>query len=603
MIQTSETFKPLLDTAPGKLHLLLADGTWVPPAAVKSAEWSGGSNSGDDITLGSTVAARLKVLLDRAELAGLDLADARITASLTLEGAVDEIPWGILQVDSIDGDDDTVEISAADAMLWAFNTQYALDDATLGFDWSAGVDGEVLLQAICEACGVTLGTTGLPEIKLTNVDATGYTYREVIAFLACMWGRFARIDGRGQLVLQWYTAADRPIAPDRYYDGELVKADYIYTIRYIKCYVEPLEETLTVGDPTQAQGIYIQCPWMTPEYLQAVWEAVGGFNYRPVSELGFLGDPRLEPGDVVEVTDRDGLFHTVPCMTLRHEFDGGLISTITAVGKSQSASEHDYMGPVTRQIERAAANIKATLIKYQDRIEARVETTEGDITQLQQTSDQIQARVEDNEGAITDLQLNAAGLEARVEGTEEDVAALKMTAGQVSLTVSTQDGTLSTTIDAKTWEAIYKTLSGDVASGFYFDFALGRFVYDGTGVFRSEDGTSYIQINNDGLSLFADSGAGEVVEKLRVGFTSSGGVDYPYILLGSGDNAGYSGLIKKFYDGLFLGNAYALNAAGNFEPQSNYAGIFVDTLNGKTYVVEGPNKRNVYTGEAIAKFK
>lgn len=583
MIQTSETFNALLDTAPGKLHLLLADGTWVPPAAVKSAEWSGGSNSGDDITLGSTVAARLKVELDRAELAGLDLADARITASLTLEGAVDEIPWGILQVDSIDGDDDTVEISAADAMLWAFNTQYALDDATLGFDWSAGVDGEVLLQAICEACGVTLGTTGLPEIKLTNVDATGYTYREVIAFLACMWGRFARIDGRGQLVLQWYTAADRPIAPDRYYDGELVKADYIYTIRYIKCYVEPLEETLTVGDATQAQGIYIKCPWMTPEYLQAVWEAVGGFNYRPVSELGFLGDPRLEPGDVVEVTDRDGLFHTVPCMTLRHEFDGGLISTITAVGKSQSASEHDYMGPVTRQIERAAANIKATLIKYQDRIEARVETTEG---------------------AITDLQLNAAGLEARVDGTEEDVAALKMTAGQVSLTVSTQDGTLSTTIDAKTWEAIYKTLSGDVASGFYFDFALGRFVYDGTGVFRSTDGNAYIEINNDGLSLYANSGTGDVVEKIRVGFTSNAGIDYPYVLLGNGDNSEYAGLIKKFYDGLWLGNAYALDAGGNFEPQAGYAGIFVDTLfRKKAFVVEGTSMQNLYTGEAIARFK
>lgn len=389
MIQTSAAFAALIDTAPSQLRLTLADGTQIPTAAVKSAEWSGGSNAGDDITLGSTVAAQLKVVLDRVELGATALADTRLTAALTLEGADDQIPWGVLQVDDVDSDDDTVTITACDAMIWAFNTAYALDDAAFGFDWAAGVDGETLLQAICTACGVTLGTVGLPPITLTLVDAAGYTYRAVIAFLACMWGRFARIDGRGRLVLQWYTAADRPISAARYYEGELTKADYIYTVGYLKCYVEPLEETLEIGDTSSAQGIYIKCPWMTPERLAAVWAVLGGFSYRPVSGLRFLGDPRLEPGDVLQVTDLDGTVHTVPCMTLRHEFDGGLISEITAVGKSVSASEQDYQGPVTREIERAVQNIKVSLIKYQDRIEATVEDLEGNLSKVEQTVDSI----------------------------------------------------------------------------------------------------------------------------------------------------------------------------------------------------------------------
>ncbi len=395
MIQTSAAFAALIDIAPSRLHLTLSDGTLLPAAAVKSAEWSGGANAGDDITLGSTVATKLKVTLDRAALGAVSLADARLTATLTLaDGADDEIPLGVLQVDDVDGDDDTIAITACDAMLWAFDTPYALDDAALGFDWESGVDAETLLKAICDACGVELETGGLPAATLQYVDASGYTYREILAFLACLWGRFARFNGRGKLVLQWYASADRPIGPERYYEGELTKADYGYTVGYIKCYVEPLEETLAAGDTTQPQGIYIKCPWMTHERLQAIWADIGGFAYRPVSGLRCLGDPRLEPGDVLQVTDRDGTTYTVPVMTLSHEYDGGLISEITAAGKSVSASDKDYEGPVTRYIERAVQSVKTSLIKYQDRIESKVEALDGSMeSRIEQKLDEISLTV------------------------------------------------------------------------------------------------------------------------------------------------------------------------------------------------------------------
>ena len=393
MIHTSDAFAALIDIAPEQLHLVLSDDTEIPQSAIKKASWSRGSNAGDDITLGSTVAARLQVELDMASMGGVELADARITASLTITGADDVLPVAVLQVSDLDSDDDIITAEASDAMIYAFSVAYALDDAALGFDFSTGVDGETLLQAICNACGVPLGTTGLPPVTLTNVDASGYTYREVIAFLACLWGRFARINSRGELVLQWYTAADRLIPPTRYYQGELKKADYAYTVSYIKCYCEPLEETMTAGDTSKAQGIYIECPWMTPERLRVIYQEIGGFAYRPVSGLRFLGDPRLEPGDVLQVTDRDGTTYTVPVMTLQQEYDGGLITQISAAGKSISASKNDYDGPVTREIKKAVRGIKTSLVKLEDRIVSRVEDTEGHVTQIQQTVDGITLEV------------------------------------------------------------------------------------------------------------------------------------------------------------------------------------------------------------------
>lgn len=342
MLQTSDAFAALIDTAPENLHLTLPDGTEIPQTAIQSAYWVGGTNAGDDITLGSTVALQLQAELRRSELGDLDLTDTRLTATLTITGADDILPVAVLQVDKPNSDDDTVTIVACDAMIYAFSVEYALDDTALGFDWEAGVDGETLLQAICEVCGIPLATTGLTPVTLTDYTPSGLTYREVIAYLSCLWGRFARINGKGELVLGWYTAADRPVPPTRYYQGELKKSDYSYTIGYIKCYCETLEETMTAGDSSAAQGIYIECPWMTPARLREIFQEIGGMEYRPVSELRFLGDPRLEPGDVLQVTDRDGTTYTVPVMTLRQEYDGGLISQITAVGKSVNTTSDSY---------------------------------------------------------------------------------------------------------------------------------------------------------------------------------------------------------------------------------------------------------------------
>lgn len=395
MLVTSGSFAALMDVNPYTMHLTLSDGSEVPREAIRTAKWSGGSNAGDDITFGSTVAGHMEMELDRTKLGSIDLTDAMLAVTLTLEGAEDELPVAVLQVTDIDGDDDTLTISAGDAMLFAFSAQYDLDDAALGFDWNSGVDGMTLLDAICGRCGVTLRTTDLPAITLSLVNAEGYTYREVIAFLACMWGCFARIDGEGQLVLRWYSAVERPVTSGRYYDGELKKADYNYTVGYVRCYVEPLEETLFVGNTVLAQGIYIQCPWMTQERLEAIWEAMGGFLYRPVSGLKFLGDPRLEPGDIIKVTSRSGVTYTVPCMTVQHEYDGGIITTVTAVGKSVSKSEQDYEGPITRAIQRAEQNIKASIIKYQDSIEAKVEATDGRVSKISQKVDSITLSVSD----------------------------------------------------------------------------------------------------------------------------------------------------------------------------------------------------------------
>ena len=68
------------------------------------------------------------------------------------------------------------------------------------------------------------------------------------------------------------------------------------------------------------------------------------------------------------------------------------------------------------------------------------------------------------------------------------------------------------------------------------------------------------------------------------------------------DGANSRGIVEKFVDGLWIGNGIAIDASGYFSSQDGCNGIFVKFTDGKTYVVNGSNMMNVYTGDAIARF-
>ena len=112
--------------------------------------------------------------------------------------------------------------------------------------------------------------------------------------------------------------------------------------------------------------------------------------------------------------------------------------------------------------------------------------------------------------------------------------------------------------------------------------------------------------HSDGFSQMTSSGF-EVFNstndiKLRLGYTTEG-EDFPYIQLGSGSGAFTDfGLVKKFTDGLWIGNSEPADESGNFNPMSGYNGIFFRFGDNTAYVVKDTEMKNIYTGAAIAKF-
>ena len=92
------------------------------------------------------------------------------------------------------------------------------------------------------------------------------------------------------------------------------------------------------------------------------------------------------------------------------------------------------------------------------------------------------------------------------------------------------------------------------------------------------------------------------VLKIHLGFITQG-FDYPFLKLGSGNgDEGTWGLIKKFTDGMWMGNSAPENDYGELTPAAGYNGIFFDFTENRAYIVNGTDIQNIYTGEAIAKF-
>lgn len=303
------------------------------------------------------------------------------------------------------------------------------------------------------------------------------------------------------------------------------------------------------------------CLWATEEIAENVLASVIGYEYQPFDAVGARLDPAAELGDSVLV---GGLRSVIGYA--KTEFDAICLSDIGAPADEEIDHEYPYTLGETREFDRKIAQVYSEIVKTDSEIRASVTSVSNRVTQLE------------------------------------------LSDGQVLVSIEGEDGTLTTTIDAKTWEAIRRNLAGEVTSGFYYDFALGRFVYDGTGVFRSEDGQTYIEIDGNELVLYS-SRSGSNVDKLRIGFITGKNpagtedVDYPYILLGNTGSEGGGGLIKKFWDGLFIGNSYAKEASGKFTAQDSYAGFFTNISTGKSYVVQDGEMKDVYTGAAIAKFK
>lgn len=340
----SEQFATTIRSPSRTFNLRLKiNGKWID-AGFKKMGYETASTSDEGIQIGSAVAAKIELTVKRInEL--FENTEIPIDIGLKLpSGKYEYIPLGFFTAEHPTLDQATTTFTAYDRMMKTTGVYVS----ELTYPASA----ESVLKEISTGCGVPCNVSGLNGITIDTAPV-GYTYREVIGYIASLAGGFACVDRTGTIVIKWYEDNDYTINESRIMTFEKNESDY--HLDYLTCNVDS-NTSFTAGSGTL--GIIFDNPLMTEEKLNSVYKKVRGFTYRGAS-LKTLGDIRLDPWDIVTV-EESGETYKVPVMNITQEYDGGLAMTITAYGKTETETETDYKGPSTKLAERTYAEMMLT---------------------------------------------------------------------------------------------------------------------------------------------------------------------------------------------------------------------------------------------------
>lgn len=343
----SDEYKVIAESLDGDARYIeritLNDGT-VLTDKVEELKYSNMCNNSTNFSFGNTASAILEFQID---MPTVELQDKEIVVEQGLEladGTIEYIKLGKFKVDSAETEAFRTSYRCVDAMTYKMSTKY---ESQLTYP---ATDLDVL-DEVCAQAGIILVNSDLTSHTVSK-KLENYTKREIIGTIAQLQGKNAIINADGNLELLWYENADYVIDDSRIYSDrtDIIKSEINYSLDYI---VSTYGSTsIRVGDGET--GATISNPYMTQEILDEVFAKIGGFTFT-TAEVDFYGDFRLEVGDIVSL-QTDGITYVLPVMTLEHNSDGGVVTTVGSVGETATQNSVDTNGKTLNELKRSVVN-------------------------------------------------------------------------------------------------------------------------------------------------------------------------------------------------------------------------------------------------------
>lgn len=267
---------------------------------------------------------------------------------------------------------------------------------------------EALTGIIVEARdGIDTGAA-MSALFFTRAITGEMSCRDALASAAFVAGGYATETADGKIVVckykstvtAEYTAADTMTTPP-----EVGDADTVITGVQVDA----------AGGVTYTQGTPVNLKLSSMDMSETAFPAFAdnliGLTYRGGDVALALGDPRLEPWDVMRITDTDNAQYVIPCMYLAIIYDGGLQTRCTApsVAEPTPISTLDKALAKAREAAAAAADVQARAEAGDfDAVVLRVDSTRGLVFKNNWYNTQLRVTVIKGPKIITD----AAALQA-----------------------------------------------------------------------------------------------------------------------------------------------------------------------------------------------
>ena len=344
MYQSTAAFGTLVQQDSRTFKCLLTYGE-TSITTVRSIKFTGGSEGEDDFSLGSTMSQYIEVTIPGKGLV-VEGTEMLLQIGMDVNGKTEYIPMGYFTAGKPQKADDQITFTAYDRMMNTERT-FSMDGTT--------TNTVAVLKQIADITGVPVVTSGLTAISIKVPK--GYSCREVLSYVAQLHGAFAVCNRRGQIELHTYVDSDYKVKTSRYW-GNFEHNDYAFDVSKFVCFTgqDKNGKSISIFSGSGARSVSFSNPFMTQTVLNNILASFKNFSYMP-GTLKMMGDPRLDPWDILTVADLSGNTYKVPIMKLDWEYDGGLTYSVEAVGLSEEETNADYKGPQTKEMERYYAQL------------------------------------------------------------------------------------------------------------------------------------------------------------------------------------------------------------------------------------------------------
>lgn len=319
--------------------------------------------------VGGATASKIEVSMFTKSQDFVKGTEVRLEIGATADGTIEWIPMGYFTIKEQKKDRNLLTFTAYDRL------ESKLAKAYKSKITNYPVESKEFLTDISEQTGVEFDTSKLSDNLIIDKILTvndqsgektykepfdGFTMQQVVGYIAQLHGTFAICDRNGKVTFRWYgtLATDHPgkigdtagsyledqnlsfiyntieflkeshtylIKTNRYFD-DLLQSETMCQISGISCDTENNHYESGTNINTNLSN-----PVMTQEWLDKILEKIKDTRYYPVS-FSFMGDPRLDVGDVVTIVDAKNNLIDVPVMQHTITFDGGLLSEVASYG-------------------------------------------------------------------------------------------------------------------------------------------------------------------------------------------------------------------------------------------------------------------------------
>ena len=319
--------------------------------------------------VGGAIASKIEVSMFTKSQEFVKGTEVRFEIGATADSTIEWIPMGYFTIKEQKKDRNLLTFTAYDRL------ESKLAKAYKSKIVKYPVESKEFLTDISEQTGVEFDTSKLSDSLMIDKILTvndqsgektykepfdGFTMQQVVGYIAQLHGTFATCDRNGKVTFRWYEALTTDhsgkigdtagsylkdqnlsfiyntieflkeshtylIKTNRYFD-DLLQSETMCQISGISCDTENNHYESGTNINTNLSN-----PVMTQEWLNKILKKIKDMSYYPVS-FSFMGDPRLDVGDVVTIVDAKNNLIDVPVMQHTITFDGGLLSEVASYG-------------------------------------------------------------------------------------------------------------------------------------------------------------------------------------------------------------------------------------------------------------------------------